>query len=111
MSAIHVGKRGISLGIVQKLTTAKEVSTSQRPNVTIVARKAIYSETVTEKQKVRSATAVVNLVTLPETVTHKQLIMIVLTQWSATDVAKEVIMPATALMISRPVMAVEEQGI
>lgn len=111
MSAIHVGKRGISLGTVQKVTAAKEVSTSQRPNVTIVARKAICSETVTKKQKVRSATAVANLVTLPETVTRKQLIMIVLTQWSATDVTKEVILPVTALIHSRPVMAVEEQGI
>lgn len=111
MTAIHVGKRGISLRIVQTLTTAKEVSTSQRPNVTIVARKAIYSETVTEKQKVRSATAVAYLVTLQETVTRKYLIMIVLKQWSATDVAKEVILPATAVMISRPVMAVEERGI
>lgn len=110
MSAIHVGKRGISIGIVQKLTTAKEVSTSQRPDVTIVARKAICSETVTEKQKVRSATAVANLVTLPETVTRNQLIMIVLTR-SATDVTKEVISPATALINRRPVMAVEEQGI
>lgn len=110
MSAIHVGKRGISLGIVQKLTAAKEVSTSQRPDVTIVARKAICSETVTEKQKVRSATAVANLVTLPETVTRNQLIMIVLTR-SATDVTKEVISPANALINRRPVMAVEEQGI
>ena len=110
MSAIHVGKRGISLGTVQKVTAAKEVSTSQRPNVTIVARKAICSETVTKKQKVRSATAVANLVTLPETVTRNQLIMIVLTR-SATDVTKEVILPATALIHSRPVMAVEEQGI
>lgn len=110
MSAIHVGKRGISIGIVQKLTTAKEVSTSQRPDVTIVARKAICSETVTGKQKVRSATAVANLVTLPETVTRNQLIMIVLTR-SATDVTKEVISPATALINRRPVMAVEEQGI
>ena len=110
MSAIHVGKRGISIGIVQKLTTAKEVSTSQRPDVTIVARKAICSETVTEKQKVRSATAVANLVTLPETVTRNQLIMIVLTR-SATDVTKEVILPATALINRRRVMAVEEQGI
>lgn len=110
MSAIHAGKRGISIGIVQKLTTAKEVSTSQRPDVTIVARKAICSETVTEKQKVRSATAVANLVTLPETVTRNQLIMIVLTR-SATDVTKEVISPATALINRRPVMAVEEQGI
>lgn len=110
MSAIHVGKRGISIGIVQKLTTAKEVSTSQRPDVTIVARKAICSETVTEKRKVRSATAVANLVTLPETVTRNQLIMIVLTR-SATDVTKEVISPATALINRRPVMAVEEQGI
>ena len=105
-----MGKRGISIGIVQKLTTAKEVSTSQRPDVTIVARKAICSETVTEKQKVRSATAVANLVTLPETVTRNQLIMIVLTR-SATDVTKEVISPATALINRRPVMAVEEQGI
>ena len=105
-----MGKRGISIGIVQKLTTAKEVSTSQRPDVTIVARKAICSETVTEKQKVRSATAVANLVTLPETVTHNQLIMIVLTR-SATDVTKEVISPATALINRRPVMVVEEQGI
>lgn len=110
MSAIHVGKRGISIGIVQKLTTAKEVSTSQRPDVTIVARKAICNETVTEKQKVRSATAVANLATLPETVTRNQLIMIVLTR-SATDVTKEVISPATALINRRPVMAVEEQGI
>lgn len=110
MSAIHVGKRGISIGIVQKRTTAKEVSTSQRPDVTIVARKAICSETVTEKQKVTSATAVANLVTLPETVTRNQLIMIVLTR-SATDVTKEVISPATALINRRPVMAVEEQGI
>ena len=111
MSAINVGKRGISIRIVQKLTTAKEVSTSQRPNVTIVARKAICSETVTKKQKVRSATAVANLVTLPETVTRQQLIMIVLTKWSATDVTKEVILPVTALINSRPVMVVEEQGI
>lgn len=80
MTAIHVGKRGISLGIVQMLTTAEEVTTSQRPNVTSVARKAICSETVTEKQKVRSATAVANLVTLPETVTRRQLMMIGLKQ-------------------------------
>lgn len=108
MSAITVGRRVTFPETVLK-RTAKGATTGPTPRATSVVRQATFNATAL--QIVENATAVVNLVTLPEIAQSPSQLTVVLGILSATDAAKKAILPVIAPVKNKPAIAVVRLGI